>query len=107
MAPYSEYTLANDDDKDVSFYGELVASVSNKDPSGPRSSRWTELELYRTQAGTLICHRICNTRWAGESSSYETEVVADEKEVIAFFGLRNLAKELYSDAEIDCTRRVD
>ena len=101
-----DYTLANDGKQDISFSGESIASANSKAPSGPRSSRWTELELFRTEAGALICHRISQSQWQGEGSTYETEIVANEEEVVSFFGLGNLAKELYSEAGIDCAKRV-
>ena len=102
----SDYTLANDGKQDISFSGTRVASIDNKAPSGARSTRWTELELYRTDAGTLICHRITQSQWEGEESTYETEIVANLAEVVAFFGLCNLAKQLYGEAMIDCSRRI-
>lgn len=39
----------------VEFTGELLADVSTETPS---AVRWTEIEIYRTEAGNYVIHRV-------------------------------------------------
>lgn len=99
-------------DRDIRFVGELIAEVSSSanNASGDYSGstgRWSELRLYRSRGGKLICEQIGHTQWQGEHTRYSGAVCSTDAEVIAFFGLGWLAKELYDEAGIDYAEVVE
>jgi hypothetical protein len=103
----TEYTIERDDDRPLRFAGEIVAESSSRGIRGPSQNRWTELALYRTQAGKLIAQRVGRTQWQGERDRHEAVVADTNDEVVAFLGLGEAAKELYRRAGIDVAQRVD
>lgn len=104
---YDTFTLTNDDARDVRFKGVELASASSHNYQGPRSSRWTEFDLYRTAGGKFVCHRVNKTCWAGETDSYTVRVVDNHAEVVDWFGVSDLAKELYKEAGIEFVEDVE
>ena len=72
-----------------------------------QTGRWTTLALYKTVGGKFICHQIGHTRWQGERTKYSGKVCNDVSEVIAFFGNRWLAKELYNEAGIESVNDIE
>lgn len=100
------FTLEIDNQPNIRFTGELIASASSTDNQAVGSSysgqtgRWTELALYKTQGGKYICHQVGRTRWQGEQDRFSGAVCENTEEVIEFFGHRWLAKELYEYAGI-------
>lgn len=104
--------VQRDNMPDLSFTGELIASVSSSanNASGSYSGnvgRWTELYLYRTKSGKYVCQSIGCTQWQGEHARYSAEVCNEPSEVCEFFGSSWLAKELFEAADLDCSERVD
>ena len=101
------FTLKIDNAPNVRFTGELVASTTSSDDQAIGSNysgqkgRWTELALYKTKGGKLICHQVGRTRWQGERDRFSGKVCETLAEVKEFFGHRWLAKELYAKASID------
>ncbi len=100
-------TLENHQGPDVRFQGEEIASTTSKAINGPGSTRWTELTLYRSQGGKLICHEVGITCWEGEHNRYTVHFADDEKELIEALGYGRLAKVLYAEAGIDHAVDVD
>lgn len=101
------FTLLNDNEPNVRFTGELVArtasscdNAAGSNQSG-QTGRWTELLLYKTVGGKYICQQIGHTQWQNERTRYKTEVCDSIEQVIAFFGHRWLAKDLYAEAGIE------
>lgn len=98
--------LQIDNAPNLRFNGKLVAYASSSPDQATGSwysgqvGRWTELRLYKTAGGKYICHQIGRTQWQGERDRYSGAVCETEAEVIAFFGHRWLAKELYEHAGI-------
>jgi hypothetical protein len=107
------FTIEIDNEPSIRFTGELVASASSSDNQAMGSSysgqtgRWTVLNLYKTQGGKYICQQIGRTRWQGERDRHTGKVCESIAEVVAFFGNRWLAKELYAEAGIDSVIEVD
>lgn len=99
--------VARDDDRDLKFTGELVASASSRTTDGPTSNRWVELKLYRTQGGKLVCSRVGRTRWANETDRHNAAVCDSEAEAIEFFGHSDIAKYIYHDAGWDTTEKIE
>lgn len=97
------FTLERDNDRDIRFKGELIATARSRESGG----RWTELALYKTQGGTFICHQIGRTMWGRERDRFSAAICRSNEEIINFFGLRWLAKELYGEAGIDTAQQVD
>lgn len=97
------YELDIDQGPKIAFSGALVAEVASQRDRG----RWTELALYRTEAGRYICHTIGRTQRPGEHDRYSGQVCETEAEVIEFFGQRWLAKKLYDQAGIVNLVEVD
>lgn len=101
-----------DDDLDIKFNGEKIASVSSHDlkaahpnPKGPE--RWTDLSLYRSEGGKFICEQIGRTRRPGEVDRHSSAIHETEEGVIGFFGTGWLAKKLYKAAGIEAVQTVD
>lgn len=69
--------LHRDNQKDLVFNGEEIASTSSKWISGQDQTRWTEYTLYRTAGGKYVLQRVYITRWQGESGSEEAEIFDD------------------------------
>lgn len=107
-----KFTVKRDDARNITFTGELVATAATSannacsDYSGS-VGQWTELELYRTEAGRYICSCVERTQWQGSRDSHDAEVADAEADVIDFFGLSDLAKELYAAAGIDADEEVE
>ena len=96
----------------IRFTGELLAQVSSStNQASSRYSgqpgRWTELALYKTKGGKFVCHQIGHTSLQGEHDRYSGKVCETLDEVMAFFGHRWLAKELYNKANIDDSIEVE
>lgn len=107
-----QITLDNDNAPNVGFEGELIAeaSSSSNNASGYYSGspgRWTELKLYRTKGGKLVCQTVGHTQHSGEQTRYKVGVCETEADVIEFFGHGWLAKELYSRAGITDIQEVE
>ncbi len=101
-----ELTLPRDGDKDLRFSGWRLLSVDGKWQQGREQNRWHELTLYVTTGGTLVCLREYVTLWQGEAGTSEAKVCASHDEVMSFFGLSTLAKELYDALGIEAVERV-
>ena len=107
-----KFTVQRDNEPNIIFCGELIASASTSDNNACGNysgdvGRWTVLKLYRTASGKYICSRIGRTRWQGEHDRYSGAVCENVQEVIDFFGHRWLAKELYDEAGIEDAINVD
>lgn len=89
--------VKRDGDRDIKFAGSLIAKVSSPEKNGRRQV----LRLYLSDKGKFICQRINYTRWPDEISRFEAKVYTNYIEVIEFFGLGWLAKELYRNAKIE------
>lgn len=107
------YEIHIDDEPNIRFTGEHIASASSSDNQAMGSSfsgdtgRWTELRLYKTKGGKYICQQIGRTKWLGEHDRFTGKVCETVDEVIKFFGHRWLAKELYKNAGISDAVEVD
>ena len=101
------FTLTNDDSPNLKFKGEKIAEASDHWIQGQDQTRWTELDLYRTEGGKFVCQESGISQWQGESSSHRAAAVETEEEVIKFFGQSALAKEIYSDANINAAVEID
>lgn len=103
---WTKLTVERDDEPALTFTGVQIASArSSGDRGHPDFSgstgRWTVLKLYRTKGGKLVGARIERTQWQGEQDQHEGIVCEAESEIVEFFGHGLLAKELYSEAEIN------
>lgn len=92
--------LERDTGPDVRFQGERIAAATSLEHDGPRNIRWTELTLYRTRGGKLVCAEVGHTRWQGERTRRAVHVADGEAELVDALGYGWLAKELYDDAGI-------
>ena len=99
----TEKLLQRDGAADIKFSGRVLAKASSQEDKG----RWTELALYRTEGVKYVCHSIGRTMWAGEHDRHAADVCETTDGVIEFFGHGWLAKEIYFQAGIDATVRVD
>lgn len=101
-----ELTLPRDGEKDLRFSGWRLLSVNNKSHQGREQNRWHELTLYATKGGKLVCLHEYISLWQGEDGTSEAEVCESQDEVMSFFGLSSLAKELYDSLGIEAVERV-
>lgn len=99
--------VERDNDADLRFQGEKIASASSHHYEGPRNIRWTELTLYRTQGGKLVCEEVGQTRWDGERTRYSAIVANAESELVKALGYGWLAKELYDSAGIEYVEDIE
>lgn len=108
--PY--YTVERDNDRDLRFEGEIIATA-NSQPNNAAGNysgttgRWSELRLYKTRGGKFICEQIGHTQWQGERTRYSGAVCDTPDEVIDFFGNGWLAKQLYAEGGIDATLNIE
>ncbi|UYV20949.1 hypothetical protein K1Y77_17165 (plasmid) [Halomonas qaidamensis] len=100
-------TVERDNDADLRFKGEQVATASSHHFEGPRNIRWTELTLYRTKGGKLVCEEIGRTRWQGERTRHSAVVADTEAELVKALGYGWLAKDLYEAAGIDYAVEIE
>lgn len=99
-----EYTLDSDNNPDVVFTGELMASTNSKTTD---STRWMELKVYLTEGGTYIVQRTGITLWDSESDIHQVTICRSEESLRAELGYTDLAKEIYAQMDIDATVRID
>lgn len=97
-------TVKNDNAPDLRFTGELMATASSRSND---TTRWTELELYKTQTGKFVCSEIGYTQWQGERDHYKAKACNSVEEVTQFFGYGWLAKRLYERANLDTAIDLD
>jgi hypothetical protein len=105
-------TLQRDNERDLRFQGDLIASARNWDDramgaawSGQTGS-WEQFYLYETTAGKYVCHAVHYTRWQGETDRYSGQVCTTADEVFEFFGSGTLAKEICEEAGLDVVEEV-
>ncbi|MCP4342115.1 MAG: hypothetical protein GY799_25335 [Desulfobulbaceae bacterium] len=99
------FIVPRDDKPALQFKGKLLASMASVPGRGltyysGETGRWTELKLYLTVGGKLICHQRKLSQWADSMDSSTAAVCDTKEEVIAFFGHGWLADHIYADAEI-------
>ena len=107
-----QINLKRDGDRDLSFTGKLIgkATSSPDRASGYYSGapgHYQTLRLFLTLGGKLVAHQINHSQWAGEQEVHLAKVCVCNDDVIDFFGLSWVAKELYYDAGIDVSEKVD
>jgi len=71
------------------------------------TGRWSSWNLYRTKAGKYVGEKIAHTQWQGEQDHHQVAVLADEAEVIDFFGVNKLGKEIFENAGIECVEEIE
>ena len=103
----NHYYVPNDNGQDFEFTGEVIASASSasEDPNKPKN-RWTELVVYKTDSLKYVCHQIGRTDMTNERDRFSAKVCYNEKEIIKFFGMGWLAKEIYNAMSIDISIKV-
>lgn len=107
------FVLEIDNEPNLRFTGELVASASSSDNNASgsnysgQSGRWTVLKLYKTIGGKFICHRVGRTNWSGERDRFSGKVCTTHEEIIEFFGNGWLSKDLYDEAGIESVTDID
>jgi hypothetical protein len=100
-------TVERDNDADLRFEGEQIASASSHHFEGPQNTRWTELTLYKTKGGRLVCSKTGCTRWLGERTRHSAHVVDNEAALVGVLGYGWLAKDLYVTAGIDFAEDIE
>jgi hypothetical protein len=86
----------------IKFTGELIGDAGGKWQNGREQTRWTELELYRTESGKYVLSNEYVTCWQGESGSHTVTIFDSAKALIKYLesdgGLGRLDTELLRDA---------
>lgn len=104
MEELKTYTLTRDGMKDLRFKGEVLAECSDHHYQGPLNTRWTEINVYRTEAGAYVVRIVHRTRWEMEQDQHAAIFAESPEEV--FKALRDhfpdylpdLVKEALDDA---------
>ena len=108
----TRFTIRRDGDKDLTFNGLRLGSGSDHESNGSQDSRWSEIDIYRTDSGKYVVAQVYRTQWQGESESHHAEVCESAAEVLGLLeleedeegpgGISNMAKEaLEAAAEND------
>lgn len=100
---YQQHTIKRDGDRDIKIKGEIVGEAASREETG----RWAELTLYRTAGGRYVCQQIGRTIWEGEHDRHSAAVCYTTEEVVGFFGVGWLAKQIYDSAGIDAAEEVE
>lgn len=96
---YLSYSLCGDDGVVVDFDGWFLGEAYSLDGYGLVASEWGFL-LYRTVGERFVCERYVSSPGFGGPNRHDVTDARSVQEVVKFFGLGQLAKELYSDARI-------
>lgn len=70
-----QYILPRSGKRSLSFIGECLASGDTRATKGPRSVRWWDVAVYRTESGRYVLTMRWNTRWQGEQD-HDAAIVA-------------------------------
>ena len=112
--PETTYTLTRDGERDLRFTGELIAEVSSGEASGPRTTRWTELALYRvaSSSGPYVLQVVGCSRRDGERDCFAAYMCEHESAVVDALKQDNggelgwLAKRLLEAAGIEAVETL-
>ncbi len=106
-----QFTVTRDGKKDLSFTGVHIAVASDHEHQGPQNTRWSEIDIYRTDSGKYVVAQVYRTRWQGEEDSHRADVCESPADVLELLswedeegnnGISNMAKEaLEAAAEND------
>ena len=97
-----QFTFSRDNERDITFYGYLLGSVSSRS-GNPPSKRWTSLAMYMTEAGTFVAVKLGETDIEDEQPRCTAKVVNSVDEIIEFYGYGRLSKQLYEKLLINIT----
>jgi hypothetical protein len=76
------YRIRRDGQQYIVFDGYLVAEASDRLWPGEEQERWTEIRVYRTEAGSYVVEQVMRTLWQkGEGVWYKGDVCATPQEV--------------------------
>ena len=98
MSQTEQFTIRRDGKKDLVFDGEKLADV---DDSDYQSTRWSEIDIYRTDSGKYVVAQVYRTRWQGEEDSHRADVCESAAAVLELLswededgnsGISNMAK---------------
>ena len=78
----AQHEVERDGQRDLRFEGELLAEVSDREHSGPKSNRWTEVRIYRTGGGRYVVATTNRTQWQGEWDKHDATVCETLGEVM-------------------------
>ncbi len=111
MTDSKQFTVTRDGKKDLQFTGVKIGSGSDHEHQGPQNSRWSEIDIFRTDSGRYVVAQVFRTRWQGEEDSRRAEVCESAAAVLELLewedeegnsGISNMAKEaLEAAAEND------
>lgn len=94
------YELRNDNGKDITFVGEMIAEVDSRDfrRAPGEASRWSVLRIYQTKGGSFICESTGMTNVRGERQRTTVHVAENEDEACGMFKESYLSKALFDEA---------
>jgi hypothetical protein len=98
-----KHTLISDLSRDITFEGEELTALRRETGTGHH----TLMEIYKTSGGNYACSKIYETQWQGEQDKHLAKICKTEQEVIEFFGLGRLAKDLYEEVGISASITED
>ena len=98
-----QHTIHVTGERNIRFKGELIAEDREKTSTG----RFLDLKLYKTSGNNYVCVSKKITQWQGETDSTQAVLVKTKDEIMGFFGMSDLAKNIYFEANIDCSVDVE
>ena len=66
-----KFTITSDGNPPITFTGEQLSGCANRNHN---STRWTIVELYRTQGGKIVSSIERRTQWEGERDQKDARV---------------------------------
>lgn len=78
-----KHTVERDGERDLRFEGKLLAGASDREHSGPRNTRWTEIKIYKTAGGQYVVAIVGRTLWQDEFDTHDAIVCKTAGDVLA------------------------
>jgi EXLDI family protein len=101
-----EYCIRRDGQQYLVFSGHVVAKASNRFRHGHEQDRWTDIRVYRTEAGSYVVEQVLRSLWQkGDAVWYQGDLCTTPQEVyVALVGVE--ADPLLGDLEKDLLHQV-
>jgi hypothetical protein len=77
-----EYRIRRNGQQYLVFSGHVVAEVSDRFRHGQEQDRWTDIRVYRTDAGDYVVEQVMRTLWQkGDAVWYQGDLCPTPQEV--------------------------
>jgi hypothetical protein len=78
----AEYRIRRNGQQYLVFSGHVVAEASDRFRHGQEQDRWTDIRVYRTDAGDYVVEQVMRTLWQkGDAVWYQADLCPTPQEV--------------------------